>query len=180
METQVLYGEQGTLHIQRWETRVDLTLHVPNDQLGLYRAWVAGDSGERFFLGTLLPQENQLVLHRSLSLAQLDLAHCLPIVSWGMELFHRFAESNLPQGWREQEHPAQFLPPESEFIPLLQQYPKALVCQHAQGVQIALPAAAEAPFPLPVLFCFARLRTLGGKNHWVFPFDLLGKPQLPP
>ena len=43
---------------------------------------------------------------------------------------------------------------------------------------IALPFSVEKPFPLPPLFCFARIQTIRGQSCAVFAFDEAEWPQM--
>ena len=52
----------------------------------------------------------------------------------------------------------------------------ALVRQKNGGRQVALPFDCSRPFPLPELFCFASIRTIGGQQYAVFTFDAEGRP----
>ena len=40
----------------------------------------------------------------------------------------------------------------------------------------AAPYDPARPFPLPSLFCFARIRRIGGQDYAVFAFDAQGRP----
>ena len=45
--------------------------------------------------------------------------------------------------------------------------------------RVALPFSPEQPFPLPTLFCFARVECRDGKWWAVFAFDERGWPVFP-
>ena len=51
-----------------------------------------------------------------------------------------------------------------------------LVCRRGQTVELALPFDPTAPFPLPTLFCLARIRRLHGREWAVFCFTDTGEP----
>ncbi len=47
------------------------------------------------------------------------------------------------------------------------------------GWQLALPFAEDGPFPLPALFCLARVAEVAGSRRAVFCFDKEGRPIFP-
>jgi len=47
-----------------------------------------------------------------------------------------------------------------------------------QGFQLAWPWDPEAPFPLPPVFCFARVQSLGDRPYLVFQFQPGGIPRI--
>lgn len=47
------------------------------------------------------------------------------------------------------------------------------------GCELALPFDEDAPFPLPELFCLARVICLNGRRYAVFYFDDRGRPGFP-
>lgn len=46
-----------------------------------------------------------------------------------------------------------------------------LTCRRGEQRFLALPFSREKPFPLPSLFCFASIRTIGAAAYAVFAFD---------
>lgn len=50
---------------------------------------------------------------------------------------------------------------------------------HRECRQLALPYEPCRPFPLPPLFCFARVCTMDGKQYVVYRFDEEEKPRFP-
>lgn len=54
-----------------------------------------------------------------------------------------------------------------------------LSCQEGSLHLIAIPRNDIVPFPLESMFCFARLRSVKGRECWVFAFDGHGWPQMP-
>lgn len=47
------------------------------------------------------------------------------------------------------------------------------------GFSLAYPLNCRQPFPLPPLFCFARVRCLRGRGWWVFSFGPGAIPRFP-
>lgn len=45
------------------------------------------------------------------------------------------------------------------------------------GFSLAYPLSCRAPFPLPLLFCFARVECLCDRGWWVFSFSKDGSPR---
>lgn len=43
--------------------------------------------------------------------------------------------------------------------------------EEASRVEFALPYSAAQPWPLPELFCFARLAQLDGRSYIIYAFD---------
>lgn len=53
----------------------------------------------------------------------------------------------------------------------------AFIRQDGDGFSLAYPLSCRSPFPLPPLFCFARVECLGSRGWWVFSFDKKGLPR---
>lgn len=53
----------------------------------------------------------------------------------------------------------------------------AFLHRDGDGFTLAYPLSCRAPFPLPPLFCFARVQCLGSRGWWVFSFDDHGRPK---
>ena len=56
--------------------------------------------------------------------------------------------------------------------------PDAMVREEAHGKLLALPYSERAPFPLPELFCLARIETVGGRKCVVYRVDEKNSPIL--
>ena len=54
----------------------------------------------------------------------------------------------------------------------------AMVCEAKSGKLLALPYREDAPFPLPELFCLARIETVGGRRCVVYRVDEKNSPIL--
>ena len=56
--------------------------------------------------------------------------------------------------------------------------PDAMVREVECGKLLALPYSENAPFPLPELFCLARIETVGGRKCVVYRVDEKNSPIL--
>ncbi len=56
--------------------------------------------------------------------------------------------------------------------------PNAMVREVEHGRLLALPYSENAPFPLPELFCLARIETVGGRRCVVYRVDEKNSPIL--
>lgn len=56
--------------------------------------------------------------------------------------------------------------------------PSAMVREVEHGRLLALPYSENAPFPLPELFCLARIETVGGRRCVVYRMDEKNSPIL--
>lgn len=120
---------------------------------GIYRIVVRGERGE-LLLGVVEGEEKSL--RRRFSPTIVDRVGKISAVR---------AEScgESPQPWRAVG--------EKDFQRLLY-LPKTALCRSVgRRRHLALPWCDEAPFPLPELFCFARITSVNGKSCAVFAFD---------
>ena len=128
---------------------------------GIYRIIACGERGE-LLLGVVEGEEKSL--RRRFSAA----------IAGGVgKISAARAEScgESPQAWREVG--------EKDF-PSLPRLPEtALLRSIGRCRYLALPWRGEDPFPMPELFCFARIASVNGKNCAVFAFDEGGTPIFP-
>lgn len=135
---------------------------------GLWCAWAVGDRGE-LRLGVLEPEGKQGTIRRRFSgqltapLGRLLRGEVRP------------AGAKQPEVWEPAPTPAELFQ-----APWLRQRLK-----NAQGARtrragevryLALPYGKGKPFPLTTLFCFARLRSIGGDAYVVYAFDGQDRP----
>ena len=130
---------------------------------GLWCAWAVGDRGE-LRLGVLEPEGGQGVIRRRFSrqftapLGRLLRGEIRP------------AGTKSPETWE-----AVSAPEELFQAPWLRRRLKgtagALTRTEGTLRHLALPYDKRKPFPLPTLFCFARLREIGGRPYVVYRFD---------
>ena len=167
----------GSLEIQEQGSMVRLTACRALDTSALYKVWVYGREGE-FLLGTLIPEGPQLNLRRTLSAETLKKAGCWPILGGRSAKYFNFTDAaakKKPSPWRWEHRPACRL-----SDPVLQESASAwgsMLCRpDSRGFQLAIPFNPRRPFPLPPLFCLARLLPVDGQPHVVFSFDSRGAP----
>ena len=60
----------------------------------------------------------------------------------------------------------------------LSMLPNAMMREEERGKLLALPYSENAPFPLPELFCLARIETVGGRKCVVYRVDEKNSPIL--
>ena len=122
---------------------------------GLYRVYAEG-SGGRLLLGVW---EGTVPLRRRFSAAL-----TAPL---GAPLCGRAESSpSAGDGWRDAA---------PGDVPLLGTE-GGLIRRRGQVLELALPFDPDTPFPLPALFCLARIRKLRGREWAVFRFTNTGQP----
>mgnify|MGYP007027390177 FL=1 len=135
---------------------------------GLWCAWAVGDRGE-LRLGVLEPCGDRATIRRRFSAR---LTGPVGRIQWG-EL--RPAHPAEPGDW---------LPAAGELFrspwlrEQLQNASGVLTRQAAGRRYVALPYDAGRPFPLPALFCLARVCRIGGRDYVVYAFDSGERPVL--
>ena len=134
--------------------------HLPQDAVPM-RLYLLGERCE-LPLGILQPADGRFTLSRRLSLREAGRG--------GRLLQGELRAVEVPEGkW----HPE---PPERLFREerLRRQLNAAggiLVCRQERRWMAAVPFDEKTPFPLAELFCFARIRRIGGREYAVFAFD---------
>ena len=135
---------------------------------GLWCAWAVGDQGE-LRLGVMEPEGDWSVIRRRFSgrltapLGRLLRGEIRP------------AGEKEPEVWEQAPAPDRL-------------FRAPLLCRQLKGTQgalsrkvgdvrhLALPYDPGKPFPLPALFCFARLRSIGETAYVVYAFDGQDRP----
>ena len=139
---------------------------VPEE--GIWCAWAVGDRGE-LRLGVLEPCGDGAVIRRRFSARLTE-----PL-------------GRIRQGELRPAHPAEpgdWLPAAGELFrspwlrEQLQNASGVLTRQAAGRRYVALPYDAGRPFPLPALFCLARVCRIGGRDYVVYAFDSGERPVL--
>ena len=176
MEHTLSFGRRGILRYWENGPKVELLMEVPNDGSGLYQGWIQG-GGERVELGTLLPEQQMLRLRRSLPMDRLRAAGCWPVKEAGLKLIHSFGVAGPPQGWHKEDNPARLFPKDPFLREMVSGLHSCLLWVGKEGFSLAVPFERGRPFSLVPLFCFARIRQLGGRYHAVFPFHHDGRPR---
>ena len=144
---------------------------------GLYKAWLQGERG-RALLGTLIPEGGALRLRRSMEIRQLTGQGAWPPTGADIVMAYAFtSEAPPPHNWCWTNCPGQLME-ERALREVLRDTRRSLLCRDPEGFYLAFPYSARNPFPIPPLFCLARLERLGGNWYTVFRFSRQGRPEL--
>ena len=105
----------------------------------------------------------------------LERAGCWPVTGGEAVLAFPFEEAE--EGWRPEPHPERLC-----ADPLLRAALEGRgdLCVRRRGEEILLSARFQPsrPFPLPLLFCLARVEERGGRPWLVWTLDRAGRPRL--
>lgn len=176
---QVFHMEHGRLVCRTQGKQVEVTMTARPQGPGLYRGILLGRSG-RVDLGTLLPEGEELGLHRTLSVEYLKKCGCWPVMGGRAELRYAFGQRNLPRGWRQREDLAALFA-DPILARRVEEAPGALWQPgEGEGFSLSFPWDPKAPFPLVPVFCFARVENLSGRPWVVLSFRDGSWPMVPP
>ena len=166
----------GTMLCRETGNRVEVLIKIQNDGAGLYHSWLRGEGGV-VQLGTLIPQGNDLVLHRYLDIAALKAAGSWPVSGGGVTLTHSFSPSTpqLP-GWVREKNPGRFFPRDPILRNSASALEECLTRRKEEGFMLAIPFGTGRPFPFTPIFCFGRVRRLNGALYIIFQFRGEGVP----
>lgn len=173
MEMKIRGG--GSLTFQQDGTRVRMEAVRAEDHQGLYKVWLHGDQGGKLLLGTLIPENGRLALHRTLSIDALERAGCWPQFRASASLAFSFDPQNSGK-WYCEQHPEQLV-----ADPVLKQQLKgAMLCRKGEGTfSLAVPFRTDRPLSLNALFCLSQVERWEGRTHLVWTFDQEGRPKIP-
>ena len=173
MEQRMEMAGGGTLVLTPLDGRVILCAEKEDCRDGLYKVWLKGEGGRRCLMGTLVPEGAGFRLTRTVAVRELEMGGCWPLA--GAEAVRVFAFSN--QGpWNSEEHPERMF----KDPVLREQVRGAMLCRKGKsGFQLASRFRKDRPVALPGLFCFSRLKEIGGQLCMVWDFDWDGTPQMP-
>ena len=168
----------GRLSLREEGPRVRLEAARRDDGSGLYKVWVRGPGGE-MLLGTLAPEGGELRLCRTGSRTGLERAGCWPVAGGRAALTYRFPKPGEGErSWRPADDPGRLC-----RDPLVAESLRGRpgFCQRRAGeyTLLSAPCRPEEPFPLPILFCLARVERRGGRPWLVWAFDREGNPVVP-
>lgn len=136
---------------------------------GLWCAWAVGDQGE-LRLGVLEPEGEWAAIRRRFSDRM-----TAPLGKLLRGELRFAGEQAAPETWKPVAEP-------------LQLFQAAWLRQRLRGVQggltrtekecryLALPYQPGKPFPLTTLFCFARIKPIGGKIYVIYAFNDQERP----
>lgn len=174
----------GTLLVREDGGTALLTGELPDDRRGLYKGWLTGEGGGRVLLGTFLPEQGMLRLHRRAPVSELRKKGAWPPAGARAELVYpsqngRHRENTpLPPGWERAGEPGRFL-----GDPLLKRSAQGLkgilVRRRAEGVELAIPFSAGGALALTPLVCLMAPRQLGGQSYLCVQLDKKGWPIRP-
>ena len=163
MEYPVLYGgeEMGTVTLTEQGARTQVEVSCRRDNAGLFRAYLLCGKGE-YPLGVLEPQGDRAVIRRRFSRAM-----TAPV---GKPVRGEVRPAGGSGVWEE------VAAPDTLFrTPWLRQQLRgvsgAMTGKQGNNRLLALPYDPAKPFPLPPLFCLARVRMIRGKPYVVYAFD---------
>lgn len=170
--------ENGQLTCRESGGRVEAVMEVRPPDKGLYHGYLVGPGGT-CDLGTLMPEGGSLRLRRTLSAAQLRQKGCWPIQGGQIRKTYSFEQTPF-QGWKEAGDLASLFPADPLLARAAGQRNRGLLRRYQEGgFSLAFPWDPRSPFPLIPVFCFAQVKSLGGKAHIVFRFRENGAPERP-
>lgn len=187
MEERFQLGQAGGRLLMREEGgRVAFEAERPEDGRGLYKAYLTG-AGEKFLLGTFMPEGGMLRLRRTLTVNELSRRGLWPVTGGAAELAFAFGQGggqpqaqpsrqHAPQGWRLESAPGRLLG-DRLLVQSAAGLTGALVRRREGGFDLALAYEFNRPFPLTPLFCFAHLEEINGRVYAVFRFNQKGCPR---
>lgn len=165
----------------------------------LLRAWLEGERGE-LPLGVLAPEGDVFTVCRRLSrrgTRELGRLKCCRVRRLDEQPEKKPKEKpekreppsaapaerreetpSAPPGWERADRPER-LTASAFFAHMLRPLSGVLTQREGGGRLIAAPYDPAEPFPLPPLFCFARIWEAGSGRYAVFAFDERGAPVMP-
>lgn len=174
MERRYTLEGGGSLTVQADGLRAVLTAERASDSRGLYKAYLRGPTG-RALLGTLVPENGQLRIRRTLTLDALERQGAWPPVGGELELAFAFGGEKAPDGWQWRD-PAGLTFGEEALRAMAVRQGRALYQPADGGFRLAYPFSCDRPFPLTGLFCLAEPAVLEGGRYLCFRFDRKGWP----
>ncbi len=133
-------------------------------RVGIWRAWLIGESGE-IRIGALEPDGNESVISRGFSRQALSAAGRLLRVELRPDSPENGGQNNNNNNISERREPPNT--------------PGILKRRVNQFDYIAFPYDNHQPFPMPELFCFARLDMIDSRQYWIFAFNHEKWPVIP-
>jgi hypothetical protein len=133
------------------------------------RLYAVGRQGETR-LGIPAPERGRFTLRRRIAAAEISRAG---------ELLRgelRLCNGEKAEQWEPERQLQRLLSPAGARA---QSAEGALSRQEGEARLLALPYDERRPFPIPGLFCFARIRRIGGQRYAVFAFSKDGQPVFP-
>lgn len=170
-------GPNGAVTVRREGEKAVCQAIRTADSGGLYKAWLQGLGG-RTLLGTLIPEGGALRLRRVMEVATLERQGIWPPTGAEIALAYSFTpEPPPPPEWCWTDCPRRLLE-DPMLSKCLQGVKRALLKRDMEGFLLAFPWSRHDPFPIPPLFCLARLEPMPGGQYAVFRFSRQGGPEL--
>lgn len=159
---------RGRVLVGREGSRREVRVSMEKQEDGIYRAYILGERGE-LALGVLAPEGRRMTLCRWLYSRDIE---ALGPLSRGEA---RRSRSFL------REEPWERAAPEMarQISPLLRDAGTVWSRREGERTLAALAWDKGKPFPLPSLFCMARVGLAEGRRVVIYAFDAKGRPQMP-
>lgn len=158
-----LNGEPiDTLLLTVTGTRTSVEITMPRNDNGLFRGVLCCRKGE-IPLGILEPHEDQLILRRPLLTEEID--RLGGAVSGEIRMSYSFQQTQ----WQPLGQTPFFTSADSGIR--LKERSSLLWRREGNLKFLAFPFQSGKPFPMPDLFCFARIFTIRNCNYAVFAFN---------
>ena len=169
---------RGSLRLEEDGLRITVTVRLPDDRRGLYKAWLTGGGGGELLLGTLLPEGGVLTLRRQMSVDQLKRAGVWPPEGGRVCLVFPSEGGALPEGWCRVEKLEALL---EDCVLRGQAEGRRGVLYRPEpwGKTVALPFGWGGPVPLEAAFCLLCPAELEGRSYLLLALDEGGQPRRP-
>lgn len=164
----------GQLYIQDEGGLVCFEATRPDDRRGLYKVWLSGEGG-RLLLGTLVPEGGRLYLCRRMTKAALERGGCWPVTAG--ECLLAFSFEKKSGDWTQENHPERLFRDESLRRMVVGR--SMLLRREKEGFTLGARFDPQRSFPIPALFCLARVERVQGQVCALFSFDREGNPLVP-
>ena len=169
----------GSVTLQDRGAELSALARLPDDGRGLYKIYLTGDSG-RYLLGTPIPEQGTLLLRRVVCLDSLRRQGAWPPTGAQAVLAYPAGGAGRPEeaGWHPEPCPQARM-----SDPVLRRASSGLsgtlIKREPDGFSLAFPWSSGCRFPLPPLFCLARIASIGCRCFAVFSFNDQGIPRVP-
>ena len=157
----------------QWEQETDsavVSARCPPQGDGLWCAWAIGQRQE-LRIGLMEKQNGQWSIRRRFSRRLTD-----PLGPLVRGELRAVGQGEQKDAWKAVERPEMLFRP--LWLRRQMQGMQGVKTRKGEGSRfVAIPYAKNKPFPLPALFCFARIVEMGEREYAVFAFDERDWPQ---
>ena len=162
----------GAVQLLEQGSRTQVEVCCRLDRTGLYRAYLLCRDGE-YPLGVLEPLGEETCLKRTVLTG--DLGRLGPVERGEARMSYAFSSGRGI--WNTLGMGERFFQRDRELSALLTAgCPGARWRQAGDRRYLALPYDPGQPFPIPRLFCFARIQSIEGRSYVVYTFDREERP----